>query len=76
MSQKQLGDVSGIHPNTIARLERGEQEPAWPAVLALAQALGVDCTAFSDREGLKTEPETEPKQPAAKNPAADKKGKK
>jgi hypothetical protein len=32
--------------NTIAKLERGEHEPAWPLVLALADALGVDCTAF------------------------------
>jgi len=46
-TQKELAEKAGTHTNTIARLERGEQEPAWPLVLALAKALGVDCTAFS-----------------------------
>lgn len=69
MSQKELGEKSGIHSNTIARLERGEQEPAWPLVLALAKALAVDCTAFS------VEPEVESDKPEDKKPAA-KKGKK
>jgi transcriptional regulator with XRE-family HTH domain len=46
-TQKELGDAAGVHPNTIARLERGEVEPSWQMVLALSKALGVDCTAFS-----------------------------
>src|SRR5688500_3467297 len=46
LTQKQIGDSAGVHPNTIAKLERGEQEPAWPIVLALAEALGVEVTAF------------------------------
>jgi hypothetical protein len=32
---------------TVAKLERGVQEPAWPLVLALAKALGVTCEAFN-----------------------------
>jgi hypothetical protein len=31
---------------TIAKLERGVQEPAWPLVLKLAEVLQVECTAF------------------------------
>jgi hypothetical protein len=33
---------------TVAKLERGVQEPAWPLVLALAKALDVNCLAFTD----------------------------
>jgi DNA-binding XRE family transcriptional regulator len=54
LTQKQLGEASGLHPNTVAKLERGDQEPAWPAVLALAAALGVSCEAFSWAAGPPT----------------------
>jgi transcriptional regulator with XRE-family HTH domain len=47
LSQQKLADEAGCHRFTVAKLERGEQEPAWPLVLALAKALGVDCLAFT-----------------------------
>jgi transcriptional regulator with XRE-family HTH domain len=47
-SQVQLAERAGCHPFTISKLERGEQEPAWPLALALAQALGVSVAAFAD----------------------------
>ena len=82
MSQKQLGEASGIHANTIARLERGEQEPAWPAAMALIKALGVSCEAFaaavtpdSNTEVAEKKPKPGGAKPAAKKPTA-KKGKK
>ena len=31
---------------TLAKLERGVHEPAWPLVLTLARALGVEVAAF------------------------------
>lgn len=43
----QLGEIAGCHWNTLAKMERGQQEPAWPLVLSLCQALGVDCSAFT-----------------------------
>jgi transcriptional regulator with XRE-family HTH domain len=46
LTQQELGWQSGCHAMTIAKLERGVQEPAWPLVLALAKALGVSCEAF------------------------------
>lgn len=46
LTQGELADKAGCHGFTISKLERGEQEPAWPLVLALAAALGVSCTAF------------------------------
>ncbi|HEV3440629.1 MAG TPA: helix-turn-helix transcriptional regulator [Gemmata sp.] len=73
-TQQELAEATGIHANTIARLERGEHEPAWPLVLALAKALGVDCTAFNAEPG--TEPEKSVEKPTAKKPAAKKGGKK
>lgn len=47
LSQQKLADEAGCHRFTVAKLERGEQEPAWPLVLALSKALGVDCLAFT-----------------------------
>jgi transcriptional regulator with XRE-family HTH domain len=46
-SQQHLSELAGCHRFTVAKLERGEQEPAWPLVLALAGALGVNCLAFT-----------------------------
>ena len=57
MSQQQLADKAACRSETVSRLERGEQEPAWPLVKALAKALGVNCLAFEDGGG--TEPPAE-----------------
>jgi transcriptional regulator with XRE-family HTH domain len=46
LTQQALAERSGCHAMTVAKLERGVQEPAWPLVLALAKALDVDCKAF------------------------------
>jgi transcriptional regulator with XRE-family HTH domain len=43
----QLASLADCHWNTLAKLERGEQEPAWPFVLILADVLGVECSAFT-----------------------------
>ena len=62
MTQKQLGEAAGLHPNTVAKLERGEVEPSWQVVLATAKALDVDCTAFTGGE-VEEEPAPEPPAP-------------
>ncbi len=69
-TQKQLAEASGIHTNTIARLERGEHEPAWPLVLALAKALGVSCEAFSEAQPGASEESTDGKPATEGKPAA------
>jgi transcriptional regulator with XRE-family HTH domain len=46
LTQKALADRAGCHPMTLAKLERGVQEPAWQLVLVLAEALGVPVEAF------------------------------
>jgi XRE family transcriptional regulator, fatty acid utilization regulator len=49
LTQLQLGDRAGCHTMTIAKLEAGTQEPAWPLVLQLADALGVSTEEFRSR---------------------------
>ena len=51
LSQKQLAERAQCNVFTVAKLERGTQEPAWPLVLALADALGVTCLAFVEGTG-------------------------
>jgi transcriptional regulator with XRE-family HTH domain len=66
MTQRTLGEEAGIHPNTIARLERGKlTDLPGRAVARLAQALG---TTTDYLLGL-SEQDTPPKEaPLAKRP--------
>lgn len=57
LSQAQLAEKAGMNVFGVAKLEQGQREPSWATVLALAGALGVECTAFS--------------RPAEKAPAAE-----
>jgi len=51
LSQQQLADRVGLHKFSIAKLEQGIQEPTWPNVLLIAQALGVGCADFMAEPG-------------------------
>jgi len=66
-TQKQLGEAAELHPNTIAKLERGDQEPNWPLVLKMAEVLGVTCEVFNAGQV---------ESPPVPEPPAPKKGKK
>src|SRR5262245_29930418 len=55
LTQEELAEKVGVKRDAIARWERGRREPRVSNVHALAEALGVDCTAF-------------PQQPAARPP--------
>lgn len=48
LSQEALAERAGMHRFGVAKLERGEREPAWATVRALARALGVGCSAFEN----------------------------
>jgi transcriptional regulator with XRE-family HTH domain len=67
-TQQQLGERAGCHSNTIAKLERGDQEPAWPLVLAICKALNVDCTAFSQAPTTTAAPRPRGRPPKALGP--------
>jgi transcriptional regulator with XRE-family HTH domain len=55
LTQKEVAEKAGIHPNTVARLERGKMEPSWQLVLAISKALRVTCEVFSNTERGSTE---------------------
>jgi transcriptional regulator with XRE-family HTH domain len=59
LSQQELADKAGISQKAVSQYEQAKREPHWGSVVALAKALGVDCTAFQDGQP----------------PAEDKKGK-
>jgi transcriptional regulator with XRE-family HTH domain len=46
-TQDQLAERVGVKREAVARWEAGKREPGWSRVLALAEALGVDCTSFT-----------------------------
>src|SRR5262245_4628839 len=56
LTQQELADRVETTVRTISRLETGVQEPTWTAVVALADALGVDCRAFLQEPACVPEP--------------------
>jgi transcriptional regulator with XRE-family HTH domain len=50
LSLEQLAQRAGMHKFGVAKLERGDREPSWASVQALARALGVKCDEFMDGE--------------------------
>src|SRR5262245_39349137 len=46
LTRAELAERAGLHLQGVVKIERAEREPGWSTVLALAAALGVDCTAF------------------------------
>src|SRR5437879_6291899 len=55
-TQQQLADCAGLSKGGIADLEQGRYAPTWPTVVALAEALGVDCRAFLEEPAAAVEP--------------------
>lgn len=49
LSRKELADKAGMRSEAgVRNLEQGIRSPTWETVLALAKALGIDCTAFTE----------------------------
>jgi transcriptional regulator with XRE-family HTH domain len=48
LSQAKLAKRAGMHLFGVTKLEQGYREPTWATVQALAEALGVECTAFTE----------------------------
>src|SRR5262249_7330373 len=68
ISQKALAEKVGFATSAIGHLEQGLRKPSWATVLALAEALGVDSSAFAQ------EPERQPAEaspPPTESAAAD-----
>lgn len=58
LTQQQLAEKVGVKREAIARWEKGDQEPGWSYVVALAEALGVTCEAFAQRPAIDEATET------------------
>ena len=56
LTQKQLADAAGLSQRAVSHWEQRVREPAWSNVVALAEALGVDCTAFTQQPATGREP--------------------
>ena len=46
-TQRQLAETAGLALAGVQNLEQGRTYPEWPTVLALCQAFGVSCDAFT-----------------------------
>jgi transcriptional regulator with XRE-family HTH domain len=58
LTQEQLAERAGVKRDAVARWERGNREPSWSNVVALADALAVSTEAFRQEPGP-----TQPLQP-------------
>lgn len=47
LTLRELSEKAGVTPDALVKLESGRRSPTWETVLALADVLGVDCTAFA-----------------------------
>jgi transcriptional regulator with XRE-family HTH domain len=48
LTQKALAELAGISQRAVSHYEQGLHDPTWTSVVALAEALGVECTAFQE----------------------------
>jgi transcriptional regulator with XRE-family HTH domain len=55
LSQAALAEKAGMNVFGVAKIEQGLREPGWATVLKLADALGVECTAFCEGPGERKE---------------------
>ena len=56
LSQKELADKAALSLRAISHWEQGLREPGWSNVVALAEALAVDCRAFLQEPAERSEP--------------------
>jgi len=71
LTQEALAEQTGMHKFGIAKLERGEREPAWATVRTLAKALGVNCLAFDVEDVPAIEQPARPRGRPPKTPDTD-----
>jgi len=74
LTQQQLADCAGLKIGGIRDLEQGiNRLPRWDTVLALAEALGVDCRAFQEQPAARPRPSRgRPRKPEASGSAKPK----
>lgn len=70
LTQQELATKAGFQRGAVARWELGTREPSWKNIVALANALGVSCEAFTE-EAPPVEP-SGPGRPRKEPPAEEK----
>jgi transcriptional regulator with XRE-family HTH domain len=71
LSQKQLAEKAKVSQKAISNWEQGLREPSWPNVVALAEAFGIDCSAFLEDAAARPAPGPgRPKKTVEADPAA------
>lgn len=56
LSQQGLAQKAGLSIGTVSSLEQDAYDPSWPTVQKLAEALGLDCTAFANTPAVPKKP--------------------
>jgi transcriptional regulator with XRE-family HTH domain len=57
MTQPELAEKADLSKGGVADIEQGRREPAWSTLVALCQALNVECTEFMKEPSPETEPQ-------------------
>jgi transcriptional regulator with XRE-family HTH domain len=71
LSEAKLAKVSGLNPASVHNYTNQRRTPSFPAIVELARALNVDCTAFAgcdmrpiEGKGKPAAPKRKPRKPA------------
>lgn len=48
LTQHYVAKKAGIHPNTLAKIERDEQSPTFPTIKKICKVLGIDISEIPD----------------------------
>lgn len=48
LTQAELAGKTGVHSNTIAKIEQGIQQPSYPTIKKLSKALDIDINDFPE----------------------------
>lgn len=66
LSEAKLADRAGLPFGTVHGYGLGTRKPSFAAVVKIAKALSVDCTAFADCEDVQGDEDEKPKKPKGK----------
>ena len=48
LTQTELAEKTGVHSNTIAKIEQGIQQPSYPTIKKLSKVLDIDINNFPE----------------------------
>ena len=49
LTQTELAEKTGVHSNTIAKIEQGIQQPSYPTIKKLSKVLDIDINDFPEQ---------------------------